>query len=84
MDTRLHADLEAQLARLFVRCPSLCGFVVQDGDPVQFDLVCFPTPDGERAEMILGEISQMLEDLEEQRPGTAELLRGHTFARAFH
>ena len=84
MAPRLDADLSARVEALFGRCPALCGFSIEAGDPIQLDLTCFPTPDTERAQLILGEVSAMLCELEEERPGSAELLRGRTFARALH
>ena len=84
MAPRLDADLAARVEALFGRCPSLCGFSVQESDPVLLDLTCYPTPDGERAQVILGEVSQMLSELEAERPEAAEMLRGRTFARTLH
>ena len=84
MAPHLDADLEARVEALFGRCPALCGFSVQVGEPFLVDLTCYPTPDGERAQVILGEVSQMLSEIEAERPEAAELLRGRTFARSLH
>ena len=81
---RFEADLAARVDALFGRCPALCGFSVQQGEPDLLDLTCYPTPDRARAELILGEVSQMLFDLVDEQPEAAELLRGRTFARMFH
>jgi len=81
---RFEADLAARVAALFGRCPALCGFSVQAGEPDLLDLTCYPTPDRERAELILHEVSGMLLELVDEQPQAAELLRGRTFARAFH
>ena len=81
---RLEADLAARVEALFGRCPALCGFSVQAGEPDVLDLTCYPTPDPEWAQLILGEVSQMLFELVEEQPEAAELLRGRTFARNFH
>ena len=84
MELHLDADLAARVETLFGRCPSLCGFSVQDGEPFLVDLTCYPTPDSERTRAILGEVSQMLSEIEAERPEAAELLRGRTFARILH
>jgi len=81
---RLEADLAARVAVLFGRCPALCGFSVDEGDAVLLDLTCYPTPDQDRAEVILGEVSQMVFELVDEQPEAAELLRGRTFARTVH
>lgn len=84
MNARFEADLQMRVAALFERCPALHGFSVRLGDPEVLDLTCHPTPDRERAELILGEVSGMILELVEEEPEAAELLRGRTFARVFH
>ncbi len=79
---RFEVDLAARVDALFRRCPTLCGFSMQEDDLL--DLTCHPLPDRERAELILGEISQMLVELADEQPEAAELLRGRTFARTVH
>jgi hypothetical protein len=81
---RFEADLALRVDALFRRCPALCGFSVQGGEPDLLDLTCYPTPDPAWAEVILGEVSQMLIELADEQPEAAVLLRGRTFARAFH
>jgi len=81
---QLEAALAARIGDLFQRCPSLCGFSVPQVEGGVLDLTCFPTPYGERAEALLGEVSRMLLELEAEQPEAAELLPGRTFARAFH
>ena len=79
---RLEADLAARVDVLFRRCPTLCGFLMQEGDLL--DLTCHPLPNREQAEAVLGEVSQMLQELLDEQPEAAELLRGRTFARTVH
>jgi hypothetical protein len=81
---KFEAALAARVAVLFERCPALCGFSVQQGEPDLLDLTCYPTPDRERAELIFGEVSGMLFELVDEQPEAAQLLRGRTFARIFH
>lgn len=81
---RFEADLAARVETLFGRCPALCGFSVQEGDLALSDLTCHPVPDRERAEAVLGEVSQMLYELVDEQPEAAELLCGRTFARTVH
>jgi len=83
---QLEADLAARIDALFGRCPTLCGFTVRQTDAEHgvLDLTCFPTPYGERAEQVFGEVKRMLVELETEQPEAAELLPGRTFARAFH
>src|SRR5258706_11936216 len=84
---RLEANLAAHIAELFGRCPMLCGFTVREGanaDHGVLDLTCYPTPSRERADLIFGEVTKMLLELEEEQPEAAPLLKGRTFARTFH
>jgi len=83
---QLEADLAARIDALFGRCPTLYGFSVRQTDAEHgvVDLTCFPTPYGERAELIFGEVTKMLHELEDEQPEVAQLLPGRTFARAFH
>jgi len=81
---RFEEDLSARLGSLFESCPALCGFTVQEDAVAPGFLTCHPAQDQEGAEALLGEVTQMLEELAEERPEGAELLRGRTFARAVH
>ena len=81
---RLEADLAARVAALFGRCPTLYGFSVHKGELALSDLACYPLPDRERAEAVLGEVAQVLMELVEEQPEAAELLHGRTFARTVH
>jgi hypothetical protein len=81
---RFEEDLAARLEVLFRRCPDLCGFTVQEDDVAPGYLTCHPAQDQEGAEALLGEVTQMLSDLAEERPDAAQLLHGRTFARVVH
>lgn len=82
--TQFETDLANRVQALFGRCPALCGFSVEVDGPAVLDLTCYPAPDAERMETILGEVSGLLNELAEEEPRAAELLRGRTFARAVH
>lgn len=81
---RFEEDLSARLEVLFRRCPALCGFTVQEDVVAPSYLTCHPAQDQEGAEALLGEVTQMLNDLAEERPEGAQLLHGRTFARVVH
>jgi hypothetical protein len=95
---RLESDLAARLEELFQRCPALHGFTVQPAAGVsrervvaglQDDLyladVIWHVPlDGEQAASLVGEISQTLIELVDERPEAMSLLRGRTFASVLH
>ena len=81
---RFEEDLAARLEVLFDSCPALCGFTVQEDIVAPGYLTCHPAQDQEGAEALLGEVTQMLVELAEERPEGAELLRGRTFARRVH
>jgi hypothetical protein len=81
---RFEQELSGRLEALFRECPTLCGFTVQQAAAVPERLTCHPTPTHEQAELVLGEITQMLRDLLEERPEGAQLLHGRTFARTLH
>ena len=81
---RFEEDLSARLGTLFERCPTLCGFTVQEGGAAPAQLTCFPPPDQEQAEALMEEVMRMLAQLVDERPEGAPLLHGRTFARAVH
>ena len=92
------ADLATQIKALFVACPDLCGFVVEDlsdlhGDPDPYDgentfvitQVNFNTalnPDDARR--VCSTIISAISELISAQPDTYELLRDRTFARILH
>ena len=95
---RLESDLAARLEALFQRCPTLHGFSVQPAanvtrdrvvvelqeDLCLADVVWHQALNGEQAVTLIGEISQALFDLVDERPEAAGLLRGRTFASVLH
>jgi len=82
------ADLEAGIGALFRRCPTLCGFTVQDAASELFvtEVSVYPSDGPEaRGELyVYGEILAALVQLIDEHPGTRELLRKRTFARILH
>jgi hypothetical protein len=81
----LQREIHERLEALFRRCPTLCGFTVQQEDaatPAQ--LTCYPAPNEEQAEELFGEVAQVLAQLVEERPEGSDLLHGRTFARTVH
>lgn len=72
---------DERMATLFERLPMLSGFWVhEDLSTTEVSLDTWPgwDPSAEVAE----EIGRELEDLLDERPDAAELLRGRTFARS--
>jgi hypothetical protein len=91
-------DLAARMQVLFGRCPQLSGFTVLDQHGLPAGLQAsalesglfiagigiYPQLDEAQCERIYDEISVALLDFMLQRPEAKEVLRGRTFARAFH
>ena len=95
---RLEADVEARIRSLFARCPSLCGFAVQDramlpkdvdqnripdADLFVTDIGVYPKLDTQYDE-IHDEITLAISDLVHDQPHAYDYLRGRTFARQLH
>lgn len=89
------ADVSSQIEALFERCPELCGFSVQvkvlaEGRPSDEDelfvtaISIVPRLSKEQYSEIFEQISATLTDLIGERPESATLLRGRTFARVRH
>jgi hypothetical protein len=92
------ADLAVQIRALFVACPNLCGFVVEDlsglhGDPDPYDgenrfvitQVSFGTPfSRDESHQVCSLIVSVVSELVAAQPEAYELLRGRTFARTLH
>jgi hypothetical protein len=89
------ADVAAQIAALFTRCPELCGFSVQvkvmaEGSPSAEEelfvtaISIAPRLSKEQYTEIFEQISNTLTELMGERPEAATLLRGRTFARVMH
>lgn len=95
---RLESDLAARMEHLFQRCPALYGFSVQPSASVTrervvvdlqddlhlADVVLHEPLNGEQAATLVGEISEALLELVDERPEATALLRGRTFARTLH
>jgi len=95
---RLEASVEARIRSLFVRCPTLHGFAVQDRamlpkdvDPKRIpdadlfvtDIGIYPKVDSQYDE-IHDEITLAISDLVHDQPHAYDYLLGRTFARALH
>jgi hypothetical protein len=92
------ADLAVQIRALFVACPNLCGFVVEDlsglhGDPDPYEgedrfvitQVSFGTPfSRDESHQVCSLIVSVVSELVAAQPEAYELLRGRTFARTLH
>lgn len=76
-------EVNDAMSTLFQRYPALCGFSVKD-DLRLSHVACHPELVGDEVEILSEEISVLLNDLVEERPEAAELLRGRTLARSFH
>jgi hypothetical protein len=76
-------EVQEVVNTLFQRYPTLCGFAVKD-DLSFSNVACHPALAGAEAEILCEEISVALNELLEERPEAAELLRGRTLARTFH
>jgi len=93
----LAADIAAKIQTLFRRCPTLCGFSVQDSLPKDVDqspipdadlfvteIDTFPRLDNDRHGEIYDEIVLMISALLYEQPHACDYLRGRTFARTIH
>jgi hypothetical protein len=95
---KLEAALAERMSMLFRRCPVLCGFSVQDGSRLSreraagpltgslflADLTCHRLISEEQAAELCEVIADALLDLMDERPESAELMTGRTFARSVH
>jgi hypothetical protein len=78
---RARQMFEERMAALFERLPMLAGFCVE-GDLSVTEISVDTWPGWSPTEQLHEEIGRILDDLVEERPDTAELLRNRTFARA--
>lgn len=92
------ADLAQRIKALFVDCPGLCGFVVEDlsglhGDPDPFEgedrfvitQISFGMPfSRDESRAVCNMIVSVVSELVAEQPEAYELLRGRTFARTLH
>lgn len=95
---RLEASVEAKIRGLFVRCPTLHGFSVQDRAMLPRDLDQAKIPDADlfvteigvfpklesQYDEIYDEITLAISDLVHEQPQAYDFLRGKTFARTLH
>jgi hypothetical protein len=95
---RLQADVEARMRALFARCPTLCGFSVQDRASLPKDVTgpipdadlyvteigIYPKLDAEQYGEVYDEITLAISGLVRAQPDACDLLRGRTFARVLH
>ena len=92
---RLEADVDAKIRALFLRCPTLHGFSVQDramlprevdrnripdADLFITEIAVYPKVDSKYDE-IHDEITLAISDLVHDQPHAYDYLRGRTFAR---
>ena len=93
---RVVADVEARIELLFLRCPALCGFAVQDraslpekltenmipdADLYVTEIGMFPKLGAEQYADVFDEITVTLANLMNEQPNAYDVLRGRTFAR---
>jgi len=94
---RVVADVQARIDALFIRCPSLCGFAVQDRATLPEQLIDSQIPDADLYVTEIGifpklstdqyadvfdEITITLSNLVSEQPNAYDVLRGRTFARS--
>ena len=93
---RLEADVAAKINVLFLRCPALCGFSVQDrsqlpqhmtenqipdADLYVTEFGIFPKLGTDQYADLFDEITVTLSSLVNEQPNAYDVLRGRTFAR---
>ena len=93
---RVVADVEAKILALFSRCPTLCGFSVQDrsqlpqhmtenqipdADLYVTEIGIFPKLGTDQYADLFDEITVTLSNLVNEQPNAYDVLRGRTFAR---
>jgi|SRR5882672_168890 len=96
---RVVADVQAKIDALFTRCPTLCGFSVQDratlpeqltetqipdADLYVTEIGIFPKLDSDQYADVFDEITITLSNLVSEQPNAYDVLRGRTFARTLH
>jgi hypothetical protein len=94
---RVAADVQARIDALFVRCPTLCGFAVQDraslpeqltesqipdADLYVTEIGIFPKLSTDQYADVFDEITITLSNLVSEQPNAYDVLRGRTFARS--
>jgi hypothetical protein len=93
------ADVQAKIDALFFRCPSLCGFSVQDrstlpeqltenqipdADLYVTEIGIFPKLGADQYADVFDEITLTLSSMVSEQPNAYDVLRGRTFARRLH
>ena len=96
---RVVADVQAKIDALFTRCPTLCGFSVQDratlpeqlteaqipdADLYVTEIGIFPKLNSDQYADVFDEITITLSNLVSEQPNAYDVLRGRTFARTMH
>lgn len=94
---RVVADVKARIDALFIRCPTLCGFAVQDraslpeqltesqipdADLYVTEIGIFPKLSTDQYADVFDEITITLSSLVSEQPNAYDVLRGRTFARS--
>ena len=80
---RAEALVEQHVLALFQRMPMLCGFALREDLEVT-DISVYTWPGYTAGEDLYRDLMEALAELAEERPEAIELVRGRTFARAFH
>jgi hypothetical protein len=81
--SRTEAIVEQHVDALFRRLPMLSGFSLRQ-DLEFADVTVHAWPGYTAGAEFYDELVQALAELAEERPDAVELMRGRTFARAFH
>jgi len=82
--------VQEAVGEIFRRCPSLCGFTVQEmrggepGEVVFADVAVQPWAGHRPPQELLSEIASALLELAEEEPETKAFIAGRTFAPALH
>ena len=93
--SRIELDIRAKIGTLFTRCPTLCGFSVQDrsqlpekvegaipdADLYVTEIGIYPKLNADQYGDIFDEITLAISDLVYEPPTAYDALRGRTFAR---
>jgi hypothetical protein len=93
--SRIELDIRAKINSLFARCPTLCGFSVQDrstlpekvdgaipdADLYVTEIGFFPKLGSDQYGDVFDEITLAISDLVYEQPKAFDVLRGRTFAR---
>jgi len=80
---RAEALVERHVLALFRRMPVLCGFALRHDLEVT-DIAVYTWPGYTAGEELYRDLMSSLAELADERPEAIELIRGRTFARAFH